>query len=77
MKTIQILGSGCAKCKNLAAAADLAAKELGQPYQLVKITDIAQIIAFGVISTPALAVDGAVKSVGKVPSVAEIKALIA
>ena len=77
MKTIQILGSGCAKCKNLAAVADLAAKELGQPYELVKITDIAQIIAFGVMSTPALAVDGKVKSVGKVPSVAEIKALIA
>jgi len=73
MKTIQILGSGCAKCTNLAAAADLAAKELGQPYELVKITDIAQIMSFGVMSTPALAVDGKVKSVGKVPSVAEIK----
>jgi small redox-active disulfide protein 2 len=77
MKTIQILGSGCTKCKNLAAAADIAAKELGQPYQLVKVTDIAQIMTFGVMSTPALAVDGKVKCVGKVPSVAEIKALIA
>jgi small redox-active disulfide protein 2 len=77
MKTIQILGSGCAKCARLAENADLAAKELGQPYQLVKITDIAQIMTFGVMITPALAVDGKVKSVGTVPSVAEIKAFVA
>lgn len=77
MKTIQILGSGCAKCAQLAAHAELAAKEIGQPYQLVKITDIARIMAFGVMSTPALAVDGKVRSVGKVPSVAELKSLIA
>lgn len=77
MKTIQILGSGCAKCKQLAERADLAAKELGQPYHLVKIDDIAQIIALGVMTTPALVVDGKVKSVGKLLSVAEIKPLIA
>lgn len=77
MKTIQILGSGCAKCTKLAEAADLAAKELGQPYQLIKVTDITQIMALGVMSTPALVVDGKVKSVGKLLSVAEVKPLIA
>ena len=76
MKKIQILGTGCSKCKKLAEAADLAAKEAGQPYELTKISDLAQIMAFGVMSTPALAIDGQVKSVGKVLSVAEIKALL-
>ncbi len=76
MKTIQILGTGCTKCKNLAEIADRAARELGQPYHLVKITEIREIMAFGVLSTPALAVDGVVKSAGKVPTLAEVKALL-
>lgn len=73
MKQIQILGPGCAKCKKLMEAAEIAAKETGQPYALTKVTDIAQIMAFGVMATPALVVDGQVKSVGKLLSPAEIK----
>lgn len=73
MKTIQILGTGCAKCSKLAEVANQAATELGQPFQLIKITDITQIMAFGVMATPALVVDGKVKCVGKVPSVDEMK----
>ncbi len=76
MKQIQILGSGCAKCKKLAEAAELAAKASGQPYTLTKVTDIAQIMAFGVMTTPALVVDGQVKSVGKALSPADIKPLL-
>lgn len=77
MKTIQILGTGCAKCTRLAEVADRAATELGQPHQLEKVTDITRIMAFGVLATPALVVDGKVKCVGKVPSLAELKALLA
>ncbi|MFA7173096.1 MAG: MTH895/ArsE family thioredoxin-like protein [Kiritimatiellia bacterium] len=73
---IQILGAGCPKCKKLAEAAEAAAKELQLDYELEKVTDINQIMAFGVMMTPALAVDGVVKVVGKVPSVDEIKKLL-
>ena len=77
MKTLQILGTGCPKCKALAQNAEDAAKALGIEYQLVKVTSIQDIMKVGVMITPALAVDGVVKSVGKVPSVEEIKKLIA
>jgi small redox-active disulfide protein 2 len=70
---IQILGTGCPKCKKLAEAADAAAKELRLDYELVKVTDINQIMSFGVMMTPALAVDGQVKFSGKVPSPEDIK----
>jgi len=70
---IQILGTGCAKCHKLAEEAEKAAKELGLSYELVKVTDINDIMNFGVMITPALAVDGTVKFAGKVPSVEEIK----
>jgi len=73
MKKIQILGTGCPKCKQLAANAEAAARELGIEYKLVKVTDINEIMKFGVMMTPALAVDGDVKSVGKVLSTEEIK----
>ncbi len=73
---IQILGTGCPKCKKLAETADAAAKELQLDYELEKVTDINQIMAFGVMMTPDLAVDGDVKVVGKVPSVDEIKQLL-
>ena len=76
MKKLQILGTGCPKCKTLAANTEAAAKALGLEYELVKVTDINQIMDFGVMMTPALAVDGVVKVAGKVPSVAEIKALL-
>ncbi len=73
MKKLQILGTGCPKCKKLAENAEAAAKELGIEYELVKVTDINEIMAFGVMMTPALAVDGNVKSTGKVLSADEIK----
>ena len=77
MKKLQILGTGCPKCKTLASNVEVAARTLGIGYELEKITDIVQIMKFGVMTTPALAVDGEVKSVGKVLSVEEIKKLIA
>jgi small redox-active disulfide protein 2 len=73
---LQILGTGCAKCKNLALATEQAAQALGRPYELEKVTDLKQIMAFGVMTTPALVVDGEVKVSGKVPSVDEIKSLL-
>jgi small redox-active disulfide protein 2 len=77
MKKIQILGTGCPKCKKLAENAEAAAKELELEFEIEKITDINDIMSFGVMMTPALAVDGEVKVVGKVPSVEELKAIIA
>ena len=77
MKTLQILGTGCPKCKKLAENAEAAAKALGIEYTLEKVTDINKIMAFGVMMTPALAVDGQVKVVGKIPSPDEIKAFLA
>ena len=73
---LQILGTGCPKCKNLALAAEQAAQALGVPYELEKVTDLKQIMAFGVMITPALVVDGNVKVSGKVPSVDELKQLL-
>lgn len=73
MKKIQVLGTGCPKCRKLAEHAEAAAKELGIEYELVKVTDINEIVKFGVMMTPGLAVDGAVKSSGKVASVEDIK----
>ena len=77
MMKIQILGTGCAKCQQLTKTAETAAGELGLQYELEKVKDIAQIMAFGVMMTPALVVDGKVKVAGKVPSVDEIKKLLA
>jgi small redox-active disulfide protein 2 len=74
---IQVLGTGCQKCKTLAENAEAAAKSLGVSYELEKITDITKIMAFGVMMTPALAVDGKVKIVGKVPSADELKKILA
>ncbi|MGP8199608.1 MAG: thioredoxin family protein [Limisphaerales bacterium] len=74
---IQILGTGCAKCNVLTMAAEKAAQTLGLAYELEKVTDLKQIMAFGVMTTPALVVDGKVKVSGKVPSVEEIKKLLA
>ena len=77
MVKVQILGTGCPKCAKLAANAEQAARELGLDCELVKVTDITEIMNFGVMLTPALAVDGEVKVAGKVPSVEDIKALLA
>lgn len=74
---IQILGTGCPKCKALGETAEAAAKELGLSYQLEKVSEIDKIVAFGVMSTPALAVDGKVRISGKVPSLEAMKELLA
>ncbi|MCX7805556.1 MAG: thioredoxin family protein [Planctomycetota bacterium] len=77
MKKVHILGTGCPKCKKLAEATETAAKELGIQIELIKVTDINEIMKFGVMMTPGLVVDGEVKVVGKVPGVAEIKKMLA
>jgi len=77
MKKLQVLGTGCPKCKKLAENAEAAARELGIEHELVKVTDINEILKFGVMMTPALAVDGQVKFAGKVASVGEIKRALA
>ena len=76
MKKIQILGTGCPKCKKLTETAEEAAKALGIAYELEKVTNINDIMTFGVMMTPALVVDGEVKVVGKVPTVDEIKKML-
>jgi small redox-active disulfide protein 2 len=73
---IQILGTGCPKCKKLMENAEKAAHELDGEYEIVKVTDINEIMKFGVMMTPALAVENEVKSVGKVLSTEEIKKII-
>ncbi|HAX91766.1 MAG TPA: thioredoxin family protein [Rhodospirillaceae bacterium] len=73
---IQILGTGCPKCKALGEAAEHAAKDLGIAYEIEKVTDIEKIMSFGVMMTPALVVDGDVKVVGKIPSGEELKVML-
>jgi small redox-active disulfide protein 2 len=70
---IEILGTGCSKCKNLFAVTDEALKESGKSAELIKVESIAEIMKFGVMSTPAIAIDGQVKAAGRVPSKEEIK----
>ena len=77
MGTIQIYGTGCPKCKKLAENAEAAVKESGAAFDVVKVTDIKEILKAGVMMTPALAVDGKVRSTGKALSVGEIKDMIA
>jgi small redox-active disulfide protein 2 len=76
MVKIEILGTGCPKCKKLAENAEIAAKALGVEYEIEKVTDINEIMKFGVMITPALAVDGKVKIAGKVASPDDIKAML-
>jgi small redox-active disulfide protein 2 len=76
MMKIQILGTGCPKCKKLMENAEKAAHELDGEYEIVKVTNINEIMKFGVMMTPALAVENEVKSVGKVLSTEEIKKII-
>lgn len=76
MKKIQILGTGCPKCDKLAQLAESAAKQAGIEYELIKVKDITEIMSFGVLMTPALAIDGEVKISGKLPSIEEIIAML-
>ena len=77
MKKLQILGTGCPKCNKLAQNAEEAARALGIEYEIEKVKDLNEIMKFGVMLTPALAVDGDVKVSGKVPGVDEIKEMLA
>ncbi|MBX3516722.1 MAG: TM0996/MTH895 family glutaredoxin-like protein [Rhodospirillales bacterium] len=73
---LKILGSGCAKCVKLAENTEAAAKEVGLDYTVDKITDRNQIVDAGVMMTPALMVDGKVRSSGKVLTPEQIRALL-
>lgn len=77
MALIQVLGPGCEKCQVLYERTKQAAQELGFDCEIEKVTDIAAIVGFGVLSTPALAVDGTVKMSGRVPTVAQLKEMLA
>ena len=77
MPLIQILGTGCPKCKKLAENTEEAAKAIGLECQIEKVTQINEIMKYGVMMTPALVVDGQVKVAGRVPSPDEIKAMLA
>lgn len=77
MKRIQVLGPGCARCKQLAALTQATADRLGLQYQLEKVTDVLRFADFGVMSTPALVVDGKVLLAGRVPTAAELERLLA
>ena len=76
MPVIEILGSGCTKCKILAERADTAARGLGLDYTLVKVTTMPEIMARGVMSTPAMVVDGVVKVQGQVPTLEALTAIL-
>ena len=76
MRSIQVLGPGCAKCTKLAENVAAAAEELRIEYELEKVTDIMAITEFGVMMTPALVVDGEVRVSGRVPDTIEIKAML-
>lgn len=77
MLELKILGSGCAKCVKLAENAEEAARGLGLEYSVEKVTDGDAILDAGVLVTPALMVDGEVKSSGKLLSVEQVKSLLA
>jgi small redox-active disulfide protein 2 len=76
MKKIEILGTGCMKCKRLLKNVEIAVKELGIEAEIVKVDDITEIMDRGVMMTPALAVDGELKVSGRVADVREIEALL-
>ena len=76
MKTIKILGSGCAKCNQLTSATQEAAESLGLNYEIEKITDMLRFADFGVMMTPALVVDDEVKVSGKVPTQDALRQLL-
>jgi len=76
MTTLQILGTGCSKCRLLTERAEEAAQALGLEYTLAKVTDIQAIVAFGVMTTPALVVNGVVKVAGHVPTADALKQML-
>lgn len=77
MSKIQILGTGCTRCRNLTANAEKAVQELGLEAQIEKVTEIQDIIKFQILMTPGLVINGQVRAAGRVPSVEEIKQMLA
>lgn len=73
---IKVLGPGCANCQKLEVLARKAADELGIDAEVVKVSDFAEIMAYGIMSTPGLVVDEKVKIAGRVPSLDEVKAAL-
>ncbi|MGB6222215.1 thioredoxin family protein [Haloferula sp.] len=73
---LQILGTGCAKCNQLAASAQAAADRLGLDYEFEKVTDFIRFAEMGVMVTPALVVDGKLKVAGRVPSDADLEKML-
>ena len=76
MQEVKVLGPGCPKCKELLKQTEQAVQELGLECTITKVTDIQEIVAYGVMMTPALVVDDQVKITGKVPSLDEIKKIL-
>ncbi|MBI5836783.1 MAG: TM0996/MTH895 family glutaredoxin-like protein [Candidatus Eisenbacteria bacterium] len=76
MTHIQVLGPGCQKCQVLYRHVEQAVRELGLECEIEKVTDIGAIVGYGVLSTPALVVNGEVKVVGHVPSAQQIKEVL-
>lgn len=73
---IEILGSGCANCKRLEENARAAVAKAGKKAEILKVTDFGKIASYGVMSTPALVVDGKIKAEGRIPSVDEIAKML-
>lgn len=73
---IQILGTGCTRCKTLTANAERAVRTLGLSAEIEKVTDIRDILKFEILMTPGLAIDGKVKSAGRIPSQEEIQEML-
>lgn len=76
MKTIKVLGTGCAKCKSTIAAAEEAIRQTGADAQVIKVDDIQEIMKYNILTTPALVLDEVVMIKGRVPSVDEIAAML-
>ena len=76
MMKVQILGTGCPKCKKLAELTDQAAKELGLDLEIEKVTEVSKIMDFGVMTTPALAIEGKVVLAGHLPTYEKLKDIL-
>jgi small redox-active disulfide protein 2 len=77
MKDVKVLGTGCAKCQELLSQTQRAVREIGLECTVQKVTDIREITTYGVMMTPALVVDGEIKVSGKVPSLEDLKKMLA
>ncbi len=76
MKKVEVIGTGCAKCKRLLANAEQAVKDLKIAADVIKVDDIEEIVNRGVMMTPALFIDGEVRAEGRIPDVNEIRKML-